>query len=128
MKPILPVLASLSLLAAPVQADGLAGTWLTEPDHNGWTAHVVVERCGELLCGTMRRAFGENGEPITTPNVGKRILRDVKAQGNAGEGMVYVPLMRREFPVRLVANGNRLNLKACNRIGICRTQIWQRVD
>ncbi len=128
MKGLLAFVAALGLLSSPVFAASLVGTWHTQPDAKETTGHVVIERCGAALCGTVVRAFDKAGNPIVTPSVGKRILWDVKEAGNAGEGRVYVPVMRAEFPVRLVASGNRLNLRACNKLGICRTQVWQRVN
>ena len=128
MKQVFLVAAVLFLGPVQAFAGGLIGTWITEPDAKAATGHVVIAPCGAALCGTIVRAFDKSGSAIVTPNVGKRILWDVKAQGNAGTGRVFVPVMRSEFPVRLVANGNRLNLMACNALGICRTQVWLRVD
>lgn len=125
---MLPVVVALGLLAMPVHASGLVGTWSTEPDAKAQTGYVVITPCGAALCGTVTQAFDKAGKPITTPSVGKRVLWDVKAQGEAGEGKVYVPLMRNVYPVRLMARGNTLNLKACNSIGVCRTQVWKRVN
>lgn len=128
MKRLAFVVAALLLVSGPVFAGGLVGTWLTEPDAKSATGHVVIQPCGGALCGTIVRAFDKAGNPIITPNVGKRILWDVRAQGNAGEGQVYVPGMRLVFPVSLTANGDRLNLRACNALGLCRTQVWKRVN
>lgn len=118
----------LGLLAEPVHAADLTGTWQTAPDAKAQTGHVQITPCGATLCGTVVRAFDHTGRPIVTANVGKRILWDVKASGATGTGRVYVPVMSRDFPVRLVARGNRLDLKACNALGICKSQVWNRVN
>jgi len=129
MKRLLFALGAFILLSAPVAAATITGIWVTEPDAKAQTGHVQIMPCGAALCGTVVSAFDKAGKPITTASVGKRILRDLKPiGGNAfGDGKVYVPIMRSEFPVRMTVNGNRLSLRACNGLGICRSQTWTRV-
>jgi len=115
------------LLAVPAHSAGLSGIWLTPPDQKAQTGHVQITPCGGAMCGTVISAFDKTGRPIRTAAVGKRVLWDVTGSGGRHSGKVYVPLMNSAFPVTLTENGNRLDLRACNAVGICRNQTWQRV-
>lgn len=127
----LTVLTALLLLAlgAPASADPVLGTWASPPDHKGQTGHMHLSRCGAAICGTLVRAFTKAGAPTVTPNVGKLLLWDmVPNGGNAYRGRVYVPLMKGEFPAEVLVSGNRLTVRGCNRVGLCRAQTWTRVN
>lgn len=128
MKTALTALAAtalaLGLSTLPAAAGSIVGVWQTAPDAKAQTGHVQITQCGAKLCGTVISAFDQQGRPITTPSVGRRILWDV---GSHGQGRVYVPIMSNDFPVQLASTGNSLHLKACNAIGICKTQVWTRV-
>ncbi|WP_172293130.1 DUF2147 domain-containing protein [Pseudoruegeria sp. HB172150] len=118
----------IGFAVAPAQAGSLTGIWQTEPDRKDQVGHVQITPCGQTLCGTVISAYDSSGNPVTTPNVGRRILWDVAAQGATGNGTVYVPIIGSSFPVTLQATGSRLNLRACNSIGLCKTQAWTRVE
>ncbi len=129
MERLLCVFVVLAVLAGPVSAAGLIGIWQTESDGKEQTGHVQITPCGLALCGTVISAYDRAGKQITTASVGRQIIRDVQPRGanNYGGGTVYVPLMKAEFPVEMTVNGNTLDLRACNRIGVCRRQTWTRV-
>ena len=128
---ILATLVGLVLAAPAASADTepLLGTWLTEPDRKGGTGHVAFETCDAAVCGTVVAAFDAEGQPTTTENVGRQIIWDMVHEGAGayGGGRVYVPLMKKDFPVTIQVEGDSLSMRACNTIGICRTQTWQRV-
>ncbi len=129
MKRVFATVLSVVFLAAPAGAATLEGIWATEPDGKAQIGHVEIKPCGAALCGTIVRAYDKAGNQVTTPNIGRRILRDVKSTGGNeyGGGKVFVPLMRAEFPVNMTVQGNKLRLRACNGIGVCRSQDWTRV-
>jgi uncharacterized protein (DUF2147 family) len=120
---------AFALLAAPVTAATITGVWATEPDAKAQIGHVQITPCGASLCGTIISAYDKAGKQITTPNVGRQIIKDARAQGanTFGGGTVYVPVMKAEFPVEITVAGNKLTLRACNKLGVCRRQIWTRV-
>ena len=129
MKRLILTLAALGLLAGPAAASALVGTWKTEPDAKRQTGWVQIVPCGTALCGTLVSAWNQAGQQITTVNVGRRILWDVipASAGSQAGGRIYVPIMRTDFPVKLKLNGDNLNLRACNSVGVCRSQTWTRV-
>lgn len=88
-----------------------------------------MDSCGAGVCGTIISAYDKAGKQITTPNVGRRIIRDLKpiSANSYGGGKIYVPLMGAEYPVEITVSGNNLKLRACNSLGICRNQSWDRV-
>lgn len=114
--------------AAPAFAGDMLGEWRTEPDNKGQTGDVRVVPCGSGYCGTIVRAHDSAGTQITTKNVGRQVLFDFAANDAGGyAGEVYVPLMSARFPATVVVRGAQMTMRACNGVGICRSQTWQRV-
>lgn len=130
MKSLLGIVAILGALASPGFANPLLGVWKTEPDGKSQTGYVQMASCGGAVCGTIVSAYDKSGNRITTPNVGRQIIRDLRpVSANAfGGGKIYVPIMRAEFPLEITVSGDKLTLKACNSLGICRNQYWDRVQ
>jgi uncharacterized protein (DUF2147 family) len=109
------------------------GTWASPPDDKGQTGHVVLAPCGADsagYCGTLVRAFDPEGRPIVTPNVGKRLLFDIRPAAGAGyAGRAYVPAFGAEFPARIEVEGDVLEVRGCAVGGVvCREQRWARID
>jgi len=125
----LALFAMIALLAGPANAASLLGTWAAEPDAKGQTGHIDITPCGNAVCGTIARVFDRSGNQVSTPSVGRRVLRDVRQTGpnEYNSGKAYVPLLRAEFPVEIKLDGTRLQLRACNSTRICRSQTWKRV-
>lgn len=117
----------VAALAVPAGAEPVLGTWRTGPDSKDQYAHVVVERCAQDICGTIARAFDEQGREIRTPNLGKRVFWGLEpAGGNRYEGRAYVPAHDRTYDGELVLEGDRLTVRGC--LGpVCRSQKWRRV-
>ena len=126
MKRIPLVLLALGTFAMPISAANLEGVWLTPSDAKATTGHVQISPCGGSLSGTVTKAFDKSGKPINTIAVGRRVLSGVNLKDHSG-GTVYIPLMKKEFPVKIDLNGNTLNLRACNAAKMCRNQVWTRV-
>ncbi|WP_213548910.1 DUF2147 domain-containing protein [Vannielia litorea] len=120
--------ALLALGTGAGQAATPEGLWLTGPDRSGNVAHVKAVRCGVALCGTIVKAFNSAGQPINSPNVGKRVFWDMTpVGGNIYEGRAYVPVMKRDYGAQMVLKGNRMVVKGCAGL-ICMDQTWTRVD
>lgn len=124
------VLAVLLLIATPAGAEPALGTWLTGPDRKAQVAHVEVRRCGPALCGRIARAFGSDGAPVMTPNVGRELFWDMRAEGGGrySGGRVFVPAHGREYDARMqILPDGRLRVQGC--LGpVCDGQVWTRVN
>jgi len=124
----LTIFAACLLGAGAATAEPVNGIWKTEPDKKGQVAHVKVYDCTQILCGKIIKTFDANGQPIAHKNIGKLVFWDMKAQGAGSyEGRAYVPVHDREYPGKLVLNGNRLNVGGCAG-PICMSQSWTRVQ
>ncbi|WP_442346008.1 DUF2147 domain-containing protein [Gemmobacter fulvus] len=121
--------AMLMLVAGMAHADPVEGIWKTKPDDNGNFGHVQVKPCGPAFCGTLIKAFDGSGAQIESPNVGKRIIWDMVAQGGGAyaEGKVWSPDRNKTYNSKMQLSGNGLAVKGCV-LGICRDGgTWSRV-
>lgn len=121
--------AMLMLVAGMAYADPVEGIWKTKPDDNGNFGHVQVKPCGPAFCGTLIKAFDGSGAQIESPNVGKRIIWDMVAQGGGAyaEGKVWSPDRNKTYNSKMQLSGNGLAVKGCV-LGICRDGgTWSRV-
>ena len=119
--------AAIAVLAGAAMAEPLVGTWRTAKDENGKSGLVKVKPCGAALCGTLIKAFDPEGNPMESPNIGRKIIWDTKPVGD-GEyrGMLYSPDRDAEYKSKLVLTGDKLSVSGC-RIGICREGgVWTR--
>ena len=125
MKLGLGVVFALSMSAGSVMAAAeVEGVWLSPPDNKGQTGHVVVRPCGAGFCGKLERAFDANGKPITTKNVGKMLIRDMKpAKNGTYKGKAWVPLFDKTFDATMSRKGNILTIKGCAG-PVCKSQKW----
>ncbi len=123
--------AALALLvAAPALADPLEGTWKTKPDDNGHYGHVQIVPCGPAFCGTLVEAFDQNGGRITSPNIGKRIVWDMQAQGDGayGDGKIWSPDRDKTYSGKMQLSGDKVAVSGCV-FGICRDGgTWTRIN
>ena len=119
--------AALALFAGAAMAEPLVGTWRTAKDDNGNSGLIKVNRCGAALCGTLVKSFDSAGNPMESPNIGRKIFWDTRPVGD-GEyrGMVYSPDRDAEYKSKLVLTGDKLSVSGCH-IGICREGgVWTR--
>lgn len=119
--------AAMVLFAGAASAMTPEGMWLTGPDKKGNVAHVQASKCGAAMCGVIVKAFNASGQPISSPNVGKRVFWDMTpAGGSTYEGRAYVPVLRRDFDAEMVLKGNRMVVKGCAG-PVCMDQTWTRL-
>lgn len=114
---------------AALAAEPVLGVWKTKPDDNGNYGHVQVSACGALVCGTLVQAFDSAGKEITSPNIGKRIIWDMKPYGDGfyDDGKVWSPDRDKTYNAEMQMSGNSLAVKGCV-LGICRDGgTWTRV-
>ena len=125
------LLAALALTrATAAQADPVEGMWKTKPDDNGKFGYVEIVPCGPAFCGTLVKAFDPAGAEIDSPNIGKRIVWDMIAEGDGayGEGKVWSPDRDKTYNAKMKLSGNSLSVSGCV-MGFCRDGgTWTRVD
>lgn len=123
------VAAATLMLAGAAAADPLEGRWVTARDDNGNFGMIEVAPCGGRLCGTLIRAYGPEGQPIESPNVGRNIISETRPQGDGTyRGKVYSPDRGKTYSSRLTLSGDRLSVEGCV-LGICRDGgTWERVE
>jgi uncharacterized protein (DUF2147 family) len=129
MKTTILLAAAFATLAGVAAADPILGVWKTKPDDNGNFGHIDVKPCGQAICGTLVKAFGKDGKEMASPNVGKRIIWDMKAKGNGayGDGKVWSPDRDKTYNSKMQMSGNSLAVSGCV-LGICRDGgTWTRV-
>jgi uncharacterized protein (DUF2147 family) len=122
--------ALLSLAAGAAFADPVEGTWQTKKDDNGHYGWVKVVPCGPAFCGTLVKAFDDQGGELASPNVGKRIVWDMVAQGDGayGDGKVWSPDRDKTYNAKMQLSGDSLSVSGCV-FGICRDGgTWSRVN
>jgi len=125
---VLFICAVAAFPALPAAASEALGTWLSPPDGKGQTGHVEVKACGAALCGTLVRAYDPNGVQITTANVGKRLIWDMKSAGGGAYegGRAFVPVLGAAFGATMQVKGSTLVVRGCAG-PVCKSQTWQRV-
>ena len=127
MKRLLLAIAAMIGLAGAAQAqDAAVGIWQTEPD-DGSFAHILIQPCGEALCGTIQRTFNSEGE-YQASTIGRMLVIDMVPQGG-GEytGSVWRPSNDKIYYGKMSVDGDRLRLRGCLMGGlICASQNWVR--
>lgn len=128
MKTALGLAAALVMTAGMTFADPLIGTWRTIKDDNGNSGEIVVEQCGNALCGTLVKSYDANGKSFKSPNVGKQIISATQPTGNGGyKGKVFSPDRGKTYNSRLTLSGDTLKVEGCV-LGICRDGgSWNRI-
>jgi uncharacterized protein (DUF2147 family) len=127
------LLAAAVLAALPVAAfaDPVEGIWKTKPDDNGNFGYIEIKPCGAKFCGTLIKSFDKAGAEMQSPNVGKRIVWDMVAEGGGayGDGKVWSPDRDKTYNSKMTLSGDSLSVKGCVMGGmICRDGgAWQRV-
>lgn len=122
--------AVLLVSAGAAWADPVEGTWKTKADDNGHFGWVQIVPCGAAFCGTLVKAFDAQGGEITSPNIGKRIVWDMVAEGEGayGDGKVWSPDRDKTYNAKMQLSGDSLAVSGCV-LGICRDGgTWTRVD
>lgn len=129
-KLIQPACAGLfaALLSGPAGAESVIGTWLTPPDKKGVVAHIEARPCGDAACGYIARTYDSSGQPVVTPNIGRKVFWDMRpVSGSRWEGRAYVPAHRRSYAGVMQVKGDRVKVRGC--LGpVCKSQVWTRIN
>jgi len=132
MKCISKILLSTALIlfatSAASESDGVFGTWQTKASDKGYL-HVLIEECGDALCGTIVNAYNlENEVSADYEHVGKKMLWDMKASGDTSwkKGKIWDPSKDKTYKSKMSLNGDTLSVSGCVLV-VCRAQDWTRV-
>ena len=122
-------LAALALMiSTPAFADPVLGLYKTQRGDDGKFGHVEIYQCDVSVCGVIRKAFDAGGAETPSDNIGRRMIWDMKAQGDGayGKGKIWAPDRDKTYSSKMSLSGNTLKVSGCV-IGICRAQTWKRV-
>lgn len=130
MKRILILAATSLICTGAAMADPVYGTWQTTPDDNGNYGHIEIANCDGTICGTLVKSFDSSGATLDSPNNGRKIIWNMKSQGDGayGKGKVWAPDRDKTYSSKMKLNGNALAISGCI-LGICRDGgTWTRVN
>lgn len=117
------------MLAGPAfAADPIIGLYKTQPGDSGSFAHVEIYECETNICGVIRKAFDASGAEVDSDTVGKRMIWNMKAQGDGkyAKGKIWAPDRDKTYSSKMQLSGQTLKVSGCV-LGICRGQSWSRL-
>lgn len=120
--------------ALPAIAEPVAGLWRTEDGDEGGHLLVRIVPCEANVCGVIERSVGADGTVSTTPegyeHIGKAMIWAMTPQGGGSYagGKIWAPDRDRTYNARMaLQDANRLEVEGCV-LGICRGQVWTRIE
>ena len=115
------------MASAAMAADTIEGMWQTQADE-GALAIVSIAPCGGAFCGTIVKSY-KDGAEYASPNVGKQIVRSMKATGDGNyEGQVWRPANDKVYNGKASVAGTTMKLSGCVAGGlICKAQTWTKL-
>lgn len=134
---MIDTILSMLLAAASVSPDTAVGRWQTETRHG----IVEIQRCGASLCGRLLSSDGLRTDPglrdVNNRDAGLRarpvlnmpMLQGFSARGAVWDGgTIYNAEDGRTYSARITpVDANRLELRGCIFVPLCKTQTWTRV-
>lgn len=124
------VAAVTILVATPAMAaDPVVGLFKTQPGDAGNYAHVELFECEANICGVIRKTFDGSGSAISSDTIGKRMIWGMVPQGAGAyaKGKIWAPDRDKTYNSKMQLSGDKLEVKGCV-LGICRGQVWSRVN
>ena len=121
--------AALAVWGGAALADPVEGVWQTRKDDNGHFGFIEIKPCGPAFCGTLVKAFDQDGKEIDSPNIGRKIVADMVAypDGLYDDGTIYSPDRDKTYNGDMTLSGDNLSVRGCV-LGICRDGgTWKRV-
>ena len=97
------------------QADPIYGIWQTIGDDNGNYGHIEIKDCDGTICGVLIKSFNSSGKQIESPNVGKKLIWDMQANGDGkyGGGKAWSPDRDKTYSSKLALVGDNLTVTGC---------------
>lgn len=105
----------------------IEGRWINPSK----TVIIAIAPCADALCGTVEWATAQAQQDARkgTPQlIGTQLLTDLKLKGDTWEGKLFVPDQKLHVEGKLQPQGaDQLKVSGCE-IGICKSQVWARVE
>jgi len=129
MKSFAIAVAALVISTGAAFADPILGTWKTQPGDDGNYGLVTISQCGSQICGVLGQGFDSAGNKVDSPNIGRQMIWDMKADGGGkySGGKIWAPDRDKTYKSKMTLSGNSLKVSGCVAV-ICRSQNWTRVD
>lgn len=121
-------LAALLILAgAAAHAEGISGTFQTQPNDDGNIGMVEFYDCGGKYCGKLVNSFDKSGKKISSDADGKNIVANMTDNGGGkfSGGTIWDPGADKTYKSKMQLNGKTLNVSGCVAV-FCKTQKWSR--
>ncbi len=121
--------ALAALIATPSFADPVLGLYKTQPGDDGNYGHIELYDCDGSICGIIRGAFYSAGNALESDTIGKRMLWDMRAEGDGtySGGRIWAPDRDKVYKSKMDLSGNTLEVSGCILV-VCRAQSWTRVQ
>lgn len=122
------LLALVAFVAA--DPDPLQGHWINPAQ----SVVILVERCGETLCGTVEWASEEakvDARKGTDQLVGAQLLSNVRQRQNGRwDGRLFIPDVNKRVHAKIqLLDEDRLKISGCAfGRSLCKSQVWVRAD
>jgi uncharacterized protein (DUF2147 family) len=121
------MLAAALVPSVPAQTD-LSGEWWTP----GFNARVLIETCGDAVCGRIVWLWDEVPKGIAdkSPLIGRVVIDAMRPAGASrwAGGRLYNPEDGRDYKGSLsLRSPTQLVVDGCV-LFICQTQVWRRAD
>jgi uncharacterized protein (DUF2147 family) len=107
--------------------DPVNGIWQSMPE-DGFYSHILIEPCGDRICGKLIRIFSEDGTEVEDDLVGKQVIWDMKASDNRhyDGGNVWRAADGKTYSGKMEIDGDVLTVSGCFML-ICKGKELKRV-
>jgi len=127
-----PLALALALLPAAALAGQADGVWKTQADDKGGYLEVTMAPCAgdaSKTCGTITRAFKEDGPDPAYANLGKPIVADMASSDGVhySGGTIWDPENNKTYHSKMTVKGSDLDVEGCISI-FCIGEDWKRVN
>lgn len=88
-----------------------------------------MQDCDGKICGTLIKSFALSGKEVSSPNVGKLIVRGMKPKGDGkyAGGKLWSPDRDKTYKSKLRLTGDNLQVSGCILITCRDGGTWTRV-
>ena len=129
MKKLMIATAAALMAAGAAMADPVEGVWKTQPGDDGAYGHVTISTCGSKICGVLGKGFDKSGKAVASPNIGKRMIWDMTANGGGSYsgGKIWAPDRDKVYNSKMELSGKSLSVSGCVLV-VCRAQNWTKLN
>ena len=127
------LILAVTVAATPITAiaGGADGVWKTEANDAGAYVEVTIGPCDSdsaKTCGTISKAFTEQGADPKYENLGKLMIKDMTSDDGTSYsgGTIWDPEDNKTYSSKMHLKGEELDVEGCVTI-ICQGQHWKRL-